>query len=121
MSYVLELEIPGLPKRTNNAQANWRAKYAEAKKWKRLVLNAVVFARKQPKAPCQKAQVTLTRHSSVRPDFDGLVSSFKHVIDGLILAKVIVNDNHDVIGVPEYLWEKAPPKLGRITIKVEAA
>ncbi len=69
--------------------------------------------------PLKKAHLTLTRHSSIRPDSDGLVSSFKHVIDGLVDTKIIVDDDYKTIGMPTYLWEKAPAKKGYITIKVE--
>jgi Holliday junction resolvase RusA-like endonuclease len=67
-----------------------------------------------------KARVRFTRHSSIRPDFDNLAASFKAVQDGLIDAGVIANDTFAVIGNPEYSWEKASPKGGKITIEVFA-
>jgi hypothetical protein len=63
--------------------------------------------------------LTLTRGSSVQPDYDGLVSGFKHVIDGLVLAKVLINDDQETIGIPEYKWVKADPKEGFIRVTVE--
>lgn len=119
MTYTLELQIPGLPKRTNNNSGNWRARHAEATKWKRLVINAVRWSGKQRTHPLPKAQLTLTRASSVCPDFDGLVSGFKHVLDGLIEAGVIENDKIKNIGVPTYNWTKAPRGKGHITVLVE--
>jgi hypothetical protein len=91
----------------------------EAKKWKKKVEEAVVYGRLQPAKPLTKAKLTLTRHSSMRPDSDGLVSSFKHVIDGLIEADVLVDDAFENIGMPVYLWLRAPPCKGFITIEVE--
>ena len=119
MSYLLEFRLDGLPKRTNNIKS-WRMRFAEARKWKRAVFIAIDYA-KRPERPLQKAKLTLVRHSSMPPDFDGLVSGFKHVIDGLIDAQVIVNDKFENIGQPEYRWEKAPQRNGFITVKVEAA
>jgi hypothetical protein len=116
---MISLKIPGLPKRTNNSRSHWRAKHAEAKKWKTLVANHARIYADIPKKPWANAHLTLTRHSSVRPDYDGLVSSFKHVIDGLIEAGIIANDKHENIGISTYLWEKCPPRDGHITIVVE--
>jgi hypothetical protein len=31
---------------------------------------------------------------------------------------VLVDDSQEVIGQPTYLWEKAAPKEGRITVEV---
>lgn len=116
---VLDIEIPGLPKRTNNSQSSWRARMAESRKWKMLVADFVILGKRRPPKPLTKAKLTLTRRSSVRPDSDGLVSSFKHVIDGLIAAGVIANDRYENIGMPTYLWEKAPRNKGSIRIVVE--
>ncbi len=88
----------------------------EARKWKDLVSLAV--STRVPAKPLEKARLTLTRYSSVEPDFDGLVSSFKHPIDGLIQAKVLENDKMSNIGVPTYAWEQVPPGKGKIRIEV---
>jgi Holliday junction resolvase RusA-like endonuclease len=74
---------------------------------------------KRPPAPLKRAKLTLVRYSSVSPDFDGLVSSWKAPIDGLIHAGVIEDDSMEHIGVPAFHWEKAPPKRGKIFIGVE--
>lgn len=66
-----------------------------------------------------KAKLTLTRYSSKEPDFDGLCSSFKNVIDGLVEAGVIIDDKMSVIGQPTYAWVKCPPKKGKIKVVVE--
>lgn len=122
MSYRLELSIRGLPKRTNNNTGNWRARHAEARKWKRLVSEAVLEIHPswlyEPK-PLARAKLTLTRHSSAEPDFDGLVSGFKHVIDGLIEVGVIANDKRENIGIPDYQWIKCARNEGKIEIIVE--
>jgi len=74
---------------------------------------------KLPRAPLQKAKLTLTRHSASAPDPDGLVSGFKAIVDGLVRAKVLVNDRFENIGMPDYRWVKAAPKKGFIQVRVE--
>lgn len=118
---ILEFEINGLPRMTNTSRVHWTKKMKEASKWKHLAVAAAVQANGDwIKEPMQKAKLTLIRFSSVEPDFDGLVSSFKHVIDGLVEAGVIVNDKVSNIGQPSYKWTYAPPKKGKIKVRVEA-
>lgn len=123
MSFELEFRLNGLPRRTNNSNMHWRYRHKESRKWK----NAVFFEcthyllKKRLEAPrLVKAHLTLTRHSGVPPDYDGLVSGFKHVIDGLIDAEIISDDSMAVIGVPEYLWIYAPKNKGFITVRVSS-
>lgn len=118
--YRLELRINGLPKIiSNGSKGSWRSAWAEARKWHRLILEAVVFSRQKPQKPLERARLQLTRYSSVEPDFDGLAISFKHVLDALIKAGVLVNDKVSNIGQPNYRWEKTKPGGGFITITVE--
>lgn len=115
--YQLKITIPGLPKTTNgSARAHWRRLQQQAKTWQRATLLAIGSQR--PIAPLKRARLVLTRHSSKRPDHDGLVSSWKHVQDALIKAGIIVDDKHENIGEPKYLWEKVPIRQGFITIEV---
>lgn len=119
MSYRLEFKINALPSSTNSiGRKHWAVKAREAREWKTLV--AIMSKSKGlPTTPLKKAKLTLTRGSSVSPDADGLVSSFKHVIDGLVYAKVLENDRMDNIGMPDYRWEKAPQNNGWISVVVE--
>jgi hypothetical protein len=117
--YVLELEIAGLPRMSNSSgrSTNRFVLKRERDLWKKLIWASV--AGRLPAAPLKRARLTLTRLSSSEPDFDGLVSGFKFVVDGLVLAGVLANDKASNIGQPQYRWEKAPPKGGRIRIRVE--
>lgn len=109
--------IQGLPKTTNSmSRQHWRTKAKEAKHWKWLVWGAVCT--QKPEKPFKHAMLTLTRHSSSEPDYDGLVSSFKHIIDGLVESHVLIDDRMSNI-TSTYLWEKIGPKKGHITVKVE--
>lgn len=117
--YYLEITLPGLPKTTNSKRrfAHWAQQNLEANQWKRSIKAYLVS--KKPPAPLKQAKLTLTRYSSVEPDYDGLVSSFKHLIDGLTEAGVIENDRRENIGVPDYRWEKAAQGKGFIKVVVE--
>ncbi len=116
---TIEFEIEGLPKMTNGfSRQHWIHRHKEAKKWKALVYEKVSMA---PWMPIAKPKLTLVRCSTREPDFDGLVSSFKHIIDGLKEVGVILDDKQSVIGQPTYRWEYASPKKGKIIVKVEVA
>jgi hypothetical protein len=111
-----EISLPGLPKMTNSMMSSWRARYGHAKKWK----VAVALECHRQKIPLlKKARLTLTRFSAVESDFDGLVSGFKHLIDGLVEAGVLPSDKMSVIGQPIYRWEFAKRGKGRVTIAIE--
>lgn len=116
--YRLEIELDGLPNLANRVfRGNWRGRHGATQAWKKKVISAI--GGRIPPEPLTKAKLTLTRFSSAEPDFDGLVTSFKPCIDSLIVAGIIVDDKRANVGVPEYLWERAAPKQGRIRIKVE--
>lgn len=121
---ILEFEIPGLPKMTNGLRVHWRAIQKERATWKARVAVAVAFEQKRAARPFEtltRAQVTITRFSSMPPDYDGLVSAGKAILDGLVEAQVIIDDNVTVIGQPIYLWEKALPRKGKIKVRIESA
>jgi hypothetical protein len=117
--YFLRFEEPCLPNTTNSMTSfSWYKKHKEQKKWAGIV-NFHVIQRGRPKAPLKRARLTLVRHSFVEPDYDGLVSSFKWLIDGLVKAGVIENDKSSNIGQPSYSWAKAKRGQGKIVVVVE--
>lgn len=118
-AYSVEVEIRGLPIVLANSRLHWARKAKEIGKWKAAVKNALMGM--TPSEPLTKAKITLTRCSSIEPDFDNLAGSFKGVLDGLKEAGVILDDRQSVIGCPEFKWEKTSPRAGRIRIKVEAS
>ena len=122
MSYAITITINELPKAVNAWRGkHWRVRYAEDQKWVRNIANILLSGRPlmKPASPLKKARLTLVRYSSRCPDHDGLVSSFKTVIDALVRNGVLEDDSYQHIGMPEYLWEKAPPKAGKIRVSVE--
>lgn len=114
--------IEGLTKLTNSyKRQSWHIKAREAKKWKTIV-HAHCNELKISELNLKKAKITIIRQSSREPDFDGLVSGGKHLLDGLVEAQVIIDDKMSVIGQPQYVWEYRPRKQGgRVLIKVEYA
>lgn len=119
MPYRLEFTLDALPSTTNSmGRAHWAVKAKEARVWKARV-GWIAKKVGLPAAPLKKARLTLIRHSAVSPDSDGLVSSFKHIIDGLVDVGVLENDKVVNIGMPHYVWQKAPRGYGSITVVVE--
>ena len=115
--YSLKIEIQGLPKTINAiGRKHWAVKMKEAQYWKATVGYSV--ADKRPPKPLKKARIVFIRYSSIPTDPDNLTSGFKHVLDGLICARVIENDKYVNIGMPEYRWERAKPREGKIRIEV---
>ena len=102
---------------TNGQNVHWRVRFAQTRKWKDMV-HRYFKLNPKPAQPLISAALTLTRHSSNEPDFDGLVSGFKHVIDGLVECGVLVNDKTSTIGQPTYRWMRAAPKKGRVEIEI---
>jgi Holliday junction resolvase RusA-like endonuclease len=117
MSYRLHFTIMGLPKTTNaGGRSHWAVKVKESKSWKRSVYLA--SSSQLPQDPLSRARVYLTRHSSGKIDYDGLVSSFKHVLDGLVDAGVLKDDSMRVVDM-FYLKKPAKPGQGKIEVYVE--
>lgn len=119
--YRLDIELLGLPRRFNEGQgSHWTVRHREAQKWhKRLIGKMIVARASPPLEPLKKASLTLIRYSSRAPDYDGLVQSFKPVVDALKKCLIIADDSMVVIGRPDYRWEKAPHREGKIRIIVE--
>lgn len=76
---------------------------------------------KRPIKPLTKCKLTLVRVSSSEPDYDGLVLSFKQIVDGLVKSGIIIDDKLSVTGKWNCDWEKGKPKHGLVKIHVESA
>lgn len=112
------VDVPGLPETVNEVLAmKLRTRMRQKRYWKDLIWKLVCGSK--PPAPLKRAKLTLTRHSTTRPDPDGLTSSFKHLIDGLVIAKVLENDRHENIDFPTYLWSPAGKGKGHCTVLIE--
>jgi hypothetical protein len=119
MSYMIEFEIKALPRLPNTLLgSHWRTRSEHAKKWKLLVAHALHM--NKPDAPLKQAKLTLIRRSTKRPDYDGIVGGMKVILDSLVYCGVLIDDTHEVIGVPTYDHEKVGPKCGGIFVRIEA-
>lgn len=118
-AYVLEFRLEGLPKMANQLlRGHWRVKHKHATKWKEAVAKACDG--RKPRRPLVSAALKLVRASSSEPDTDGLISGFKHIVDGLVECGVLVNDKPSNIGIPDYRWEKCKRKEGHVRVRVES-
>ena len=125
MTYSLEFELPGLPHCNPADNRHWRTIQKEKKEW----IQAVFFAvhGKRPEEPLQHARVVFTRFSSVEPDCDNLPYSFKRIRDSLCKKTKKNPGGCDVLEDDDpthleaiYQWEKAPPRYGRVRVRVES-
>jgi hypothetical protein len=118
MTYSFEFKIDELPLTTNaQTSMHWKKKGQYVKYWHQLVFYKT--GKDIPMTPLKRAKLTLTRMSSREPDFDGLVSCFKPVIDALVVCGILENDKMSNIGKSEYLWEKVSNKNACIKVKIE--
>jgi hypothetical protein len=116
--YSITIEIPSLPLMPNQLLgAHWRKRSTHATVWRNAIWAKI--AQHKPSTPLERAHLTLTRGSSTEPDFDGLVGSFKAVIDALVYCRILVNDKQENIGTSTYIWSKCPQKKGFVRIKIE--
>lgn len=103
--YRLEFSLLGLPKGPNSSFGiHWAIKARERKKWREQVVIACIG--KAPPIPLSKCAIQCTRVSKKEMDYDNMVASFKPVIDGLVDAKIIKDDDSSVIVQREYKYEK---------------
>lgn len=63
-------------------------------------------------------EITFTRHSTRRPDWDNLYASFKVIGDALKLAGVLPDDTMDDILTLSARWEKSKQVDQRTTIEI---
>ena len=120
----VSFRIDELPKLKNQLlHAPWRKVLTHTNRWHWKVRQAlghrVSCVKDDPVFPYDYARVTLTRHSSVEPDYDGLVMSGAVILDALVKRGILVDDDPSHLEAV-YSWEKASPKKGFIEVEVEA-
>lgn len=117
MTYSLTFELDGLPKsQINNYASKW-ARAKSKKEWEMRVHVATLG--KRPPKPLMKARLRFVRCSASPPDYTNLVASFKDIEDGLVKCGIIFDDAMEYVGKPDYDWEKAKPKAGKVRVRVE--
>jgi len=71
-----------------------------------------------PPSPLVKYRLDLTRYSSREPDFDGICSGFKAIVDGLRHARIIADDKISNSGQWGCHWFKVKKGEGHVEIEV---
>ena len=108
---------PKLPSTANGSHGHWTVKAAERRLWRGLTATEI-RSKLSPVPRLTKIQATMIRHSAKEPDFDGLVHSFKPVVDGFVDSGLIEDDAPKFIE-RVYLWAKAKPGKGFIEVKIK--
>lgn len=101
--YFCDIKINGIPSLANK-NVHWRVTQRERSKWHQIVLAS--FINKKPIRPLKKCVMTLIRATADKCDYDNLVYSFKPVVDGLVHAKILVDDDMDTIIKRDYFFQK---------------
>jgi hypothetical protein len=115
--YALAVTLNFLPKCGPNSRVHWSVRYKENERIEHEM--HVLTLNQRPPVPLKRAKLSFTRGSSTPMDADGLVSSFKGVQDSLVKCKIIKDDKWINIGMPDYYWQKTPPKKGFVKVIVE--
>lgn len=119
MAFFFEFTSSELPKTRNQlTYTNRYERVREKNKWLSLV--SLAIGPDKPEKPLNKAKITCIKRSSRVQDYDGLVSSFKYIIDAFVKLHIIEDDNLYVVPNPSYKWEKVKRKEGGIVVRVES-
>ncbi len=115
--YKITFDINTLPKLVNaRSKTSFWNYHREAKNWVNWVALALIG--KLPDKPLNRANVTLTRYSSVEPDCDGLYSGMKAPLDALVKVGMVKDDRPSVINF-QARWEKTSPNEGKIRFEIQ--
>jgi len=95
--YELHFKMYGLPKSLNKAlRTNRYQRNDDYKFWYDAICE--MLADKRPDFPLKRAKIKIVRYFYRELDFDGLVGSFKPIVDSLIHAGIIIDDNWKCLG-----------------------
>ncbi len=117
--YKLDIQLHSLPDSLNKGLRGHRMKYfAKNKRWDLLIFGMV--RNRLPDKPLTKARITIVRHFWRQLDYDGLVGSMKPIVDALVDAGVLADDNYKVTGPWIVTQEHRPKSAGPLlTVCVE--
>lgn len=95
--YKLNLTLDVLPKSLNMSLGSnpWQRNKVN-NMWDTLIFEKVRYC--LPTKPLLKARIRIVRHFYRTLDYDGLVGSMKPVVDALVTAGVLSDDNWEVTG-----------------------
>lgn len=95
--YSLEFILPGTPKAPNKLLGHsfW-TKHKNSEQWR--VAVGLTVLRRGPEKPLERVKIELERRAPRTLDYDGLVASFKPVVDGLVEHQILKNDTWPITG-----------------------
>lgn len=115
--YSVFIELKGLPPMPNA----WGRMHRWQKQDQNTIWYAAISAQvgsQKPLAPLTTYRLSLTRKSSSEPDYDGLVGSFKLVVDGLVRCGVLADDKISNSGPWEVGWIRSKQNQGSVLVQV---
>ena len=116
--YYLKVRLEGLPPTLNKLNSmHFMARSRLNKDWREAVWGAI--GSKIPEVPLKRAQITITRHSSVEGDGDNYAGGYKAIIDALRHMKILENDKLSNIGNIQTLWVHETPRNGWISLEIQ--
>lgn len=120
MPYTLTLTVPGLPKLNTSATRRHRmVQHREARKWREAVV--LLVGSRRPAKPLARARLLVTRCSARMADRPNVAIGSKALVDGLVAARVLLDDSPKVLVEERYEWEPAPKGKGFMILIVEDA
>lgn len=116
--YKLQVEIDHVPQSLNVVLAKHYWQRKKARDFWDAEIKRVVGSQ-LPDKPLEYARILLVRHSNRMLDYDGLVGSFKYVVDALVDCGVLSDDSWQVTGKWDVQQKYMAQKEGKkITIRV---
>lgn len=111
----IQFTLLGVPEPLNKMlRMPWRKRHEQTRYWYEYIF---FETRKfKIKEPFHQARVSIVRYSPRTLDFDGLVGSCKSIVDGLIRARIIRDDNWDCVG--PWCVDQVKQKQQKMTIEV---
>ena len=95
--YTIEFELREIPLLLNKLlRLNRHPRNEYNKIWYTRISLATMG--KRPRTPLKKVKISVYRFHERMADYDGVVGSFKPVIDGLVHARIIEDDSFKITG-----------------------
>lgn len=108
-------QLPELP---NAWPKNPHAENRRRKKWHKRVGEMILVSGVRPTETVTRCELACVRWSPRMPDFDGLVQSFKPLVDGLVNHEIIADDHMGIIVRRRYSWVQVPKKYQEVTMEI---
>jgi len=114
----LKVRLEGLPPTLNKLNSmHFMARARINREWREAVWGAI--GNQIPARPLKRAEITITRHSSVEGDGDNYAGGYKSIIDALRHMKIIENDKVSNIGNIRTLWCREMPRNGWTCLEIQ--